>query len=240
MSIFKSSENTGISKRAIAEISAFSALGCEGVAGMSAGALKSGIAGMLKRESSAKGVDVSIPKSGGVSIVIHIIAEYGADMNETGNRVCSAVKEALEGAGIETENVRTIIEGIRHSEISEQTAPSEREEAVLSLEGDELLEKIKSGFELTGIVALRDGKFSGISEGSELTSDEDAAVCADKLVDIISAERDIAVIAVYYGKNADRQTAEKIISVLSDKHEDADTEIHCAPNMEYYYVIGVE
>ncbi len=240
MSIFKSSDNTGISKKAIAEIASLSALSCEGVAGMSAGALKGGLSGMLKRESALKGVDVSIPKSGGVSVVMHIIAEYGADMNETGGRVCSSVKEALEGAGIKTESVRTIIEGIRHSVISEQTAPPEKEEALLSLEGEELLEKIKSGFELVGIVTLKDGKFSGISEGSELTSDEDAAACALRLADMITSGRDIAVIAVYYGKNAERQTAESIVSSLSDKYGDADTEIHCACNMDYDYVIGVE
>ena len=229
MSIFKSSDNTGISKKAIAEIASLSALSCEGVAGMSAGALKGGLSGMLKRESALKGVDVSIPKSGGVSVVMHIIAEYGADMNETGGRVCSSVKEALEGAGVKTESVRTIIEGIRHSVISEQTAPPEKEEALLSLEGEELLEKIKSGFELVGI-----------AEGSERTSDEDAAACALRLADMITSGRDIAVIAVYYGKNAERQTAESIVSSLSDKYGDADTEIHCACNMDYDYVIGVE
>ncbi len=240
MSIFKSSENTGISKKAIAEIASFSALSCEGVAGMSAGALKSGLSGMLKQESSSKGVDVTIPKSGGVSVLIHIIAEYGTDINETGNRVCSAVKQALISSGIETESVRTIIEGIRHSVISEETVLPEREEDMLSLEGDELMDKIKSCFELTGIVTYKDGKFSGISEGSELISDEDASECALKLADMLSEGHNTAVIAVYYGKNADRQTAEKIISALSDKYEDADTEIHCASNMDYDYVIGVE
>lgn len=238
MSLFKRG-NIGINKDVIAEIAVMAALKCEGVAGISS--KTKGISGLLKRESAIKGVDVSILNNNSVSAVIHIIVEYGVNITTVGENVCHTAEEELKNAGIEVENIKVIAEGIRQRAEESDDTPVKREEDIISSDGDEIAEELKKSFEYIGIIKKQDEKYIAFSDGAELLRDENPVSCIDRLTDIISESgENTAVAALYYSKNAESETAEEVINMLSEKYKEADTEIHYAENMEYEYIIGVD
>src|SRR5256885_4853443 len=74
---------------AVAAIAGHSALGCYGIAGMSARGLRDGFAELLHRESVDRGVEVS-EGEGGLVIDIYVVIQYGIRITEVAHNLQEA------------------------------------------------------------------------------------------------------------------------------------------------------
>src|SRR5438067_11061579 len=80
---------------AVAAIAGHAALGCYGIAGMSARGLRDGFAELLHRESVDRGVEVS-EVEGGLAIEVFVIIQYGMRSTEGAHNRQGAVTFAME------------------------------------------------------------------------------------------------------------------------------------------------
>ena len=116
MSIFMGSEKGSLTivNSVVANIAGMAATSCYGVVGMSVKSIKGGIVKLLKKESASRGIDISIGESNEVSVVLHIIVEYGTNIPAIADMVTKTVRYKLEESlGVEIGPVRVIVEGIR-------------------------------------------------------------------------------------------------------------------------------
>src|SRR5579859_7352564 len=75
---------------AVAAIAGHAAIGCYGIAGMSARGLRDGFAELLHRESVDRGVEVS-EVEGGLAIEVFVIIQYGIRITEVAHNLQEAV-----------------------------------------------------------------------------------------------------------------------------------------------------
>ena len=95
-----------IDNNVIANFAGSVALECYGVVGLAAVNMKEGIVGLLKKDSLAKGIIVSIN--------LHIIVAFGCGVIAVANNLMSEVKYKVEQfAGLDVENVNVFIEGVK-------------------------------------------------------------------------------------------------------------------------------
>ena len=86
---------------------------CCGVVGMASRNKKDGIVNLLKSESMSKGINISIEEDG-VVVEIHMIAEYGTNINEVCKSIVNNVRYAIENeVGIKVNKVNVRVEGVR-------------------------------------------------------------------------------------------------------------------------------
>lgn len=104
--------NVFVDNNVIAEYAGNVALECYGVVGMASINAKEGITGILKRDSIAKGITVSM-ENNKLSINLHIIVAFGVSISAVANNVMSEVKYNVEQfAGFDVEKVNVFIEGV--------------------------------------------------------------------------------------------------------------------------------
>ena len=97
----------------IARIAGLAAMNCYGVVGMAAKSVKDGLVHLLKIESLAKGVILSINEDK-LSIELHIIVEYGTNIAAIGGSLIDTVKYKVEEyVGLNVEKIEVFVEGIR-------------------------------------------------------------------------------------------------------------------------------
>jgi uncharacterized alkaline shock family protein YloU len=103
-----------ISNDVIATLAGMAALECYGLVGMaSRSALRDGITELLRRDNSAKGIEVHTAQDS-VTIDMHIIVGYGTKISEVAKGVQSRVKYTLNKLiGIDVEHVNVYIQGVR-------------------------------------------------------------------------------------------------------------------------------
>lgn len=102
-----------VANSVIAEISGAVAAKCYGVVGMATRSKKDGIVNLLKRDSMAKGIGVSVDNSG-VAIEMHIIVEYGTNITSVCKSIVNRVRYTVENAvGLKVSKVDVRVEGIR-------------------------------------------------------------------------------------------------------------------------------
>lgn len=102
-----------ISEEVIAQISGVTAMECYGIVGMAARNVKDGIVHLLKGESLTRGIAVRLNENK-ASIDFHIIVEYGTKISAVADNLMSTVKYKVKDAlGIEVENIKIFIEGVR-------------------------------------------------------------------------------------------------------------------------------
>jgi len=102
-----------ISTDVISTIAGDAAMRCYGVVGMATRNKKDGIAALLKKDASGKGIRVFIDE-GGLSLDIHVIVEYGVNIKVISNSIIERVKYEIENStgfivkqiGINVESVR--------------------------------------------------------------------------------------------------------------------------------------
>ncbi len=98
---------------AVAAIAGHAALGCYGIAGMSARGLRDGFAELLHRESVDRGVDVSETESGLV-VDVYVVIQYGIRITEVAHNLQAAVKFAVErSVGVPVREVNVNVQGVR-------------------------------------------------------------------------------------------------------------------------------
>lgn len=107
--------NISISDEVIGKIAATEATKCVGVVGMAYKSKADEIASILKRDAANKGVKVMI-SGGNIQLELHIIAEYGVNLNAISKNIIDGVKYAVESmTGFSVEKVIVQVESIRVS-----------------------------------------------------------------------------------------------------------------------------
>ena len=98
---------------AVAAIAGHAALGCYGIAGMSARGLRDGFAELLHRESVDRGVEVS-ESDGSLVIDVYVVIQYGIRITEVAHNLQEAVKFAVErSVGVPVLEVNVNVQGVR-------------------------------------------------------------------------------------------------------------------------------
>lgn len=105
-----------ISNTVIAEIAGAVAGKCYGVVGMASRSKKDGIVNLLKPDTVTKGINVSVQEDG-ITVEMHIIVEYGININTTCKSIVNRVRYTLENAvGLKVNRVNVRVEGVRVDE----------------------------------------------------------------------------------------------------------------------------
>ncbi len=114
--ILKTNSDLGevsIANGVIADIAGAVATKCYGVVGMASRNKKDGIVNLLKPDSMSKGINISIEEDG-VVVEIHLIAEYGININTVCKSIVNRVRYTIENAvGIKVNRVNVRVEGVR-------------------------------------------------------------------------------------------------------------------------------
>jgi uncharacterized alkaline shock family protein YloU len=98
---------------AVAAIAGHAALGCYGIAGMSARGLRDGFADLLHRESVDRGVEVA-EVAGGLVIDIYVVIQYGIRISEVAHNLQEAVQFAVErSVNVPVLEVNVNVQGVR-------------------------------------------------------------------------------------------------------------------------------
>ncbi|MFW6238428.1 MAG: Asp23/Gls24 family envelope stress response protein [Halanaerobiales bacterium] len=102
-----------IAQEVIEKVAGLAAMECYGLVGMSPRNVQDGIAELLGWENLTRGVLVEIQEDV-VKLELNIVVEYGTNIHEVANNIIDKVKYTLEDkVGIEVENVRIIVQGVR-------------------------------------------------------------------------------------------------------------------------------
>ena len=102
-----------IDNEVIARIAGLAAMDCCGIVGMAANNVKDGIVQLLRKESLAKGVQVSLNENG-LTVGLHIIVEYGTNITAIAETLISNVKYKVEEyTGISVCGIKIHVDGIR-------------------------------------------------------------------------------------------------------------------------------
>lgn len=100
----------------IARIAGYIATGCYGVVGMGYRSKSDEFASLLKKDSLTKGIKVTVAEKK-VSLDMHIIVEYGVNINVVCDSIINNVKyQVKQMTGLEVESVNVYVEGFRVQE----------------------------------------------------------------------------------------------------------------------------
>lgn len=100
----------------IAKIAGYTATSCYGVVGMAHRSKTDGIASLLKKDNYAKGIKITVEDKK-VTVDMHIIVEYGININVVCNSIISNVQYQVNKlTGLEVESVNVFVEGFRVQE----------------------------------------------------------------------------------------------------------------------------
>jgi uncharacterized alkaline shock family protein YloU len=85
-----------------------------GIVGMAMVSVKDGLVRLLKRDSSAKGINVEINEENEITIDFHIIVAYGVNIAAIAENIISSVKYKVEEfTGMTVKKVNVHVEGVR-------------------------------------------------------------------------------------------------------------------------------
>lgn len=114
VNIIKENGYLSVTKEVVAKIAGIAATDCYGVVGMAVKTVKDGIVHLLKKESLTKGVEIAIDDNNNISVKLHIIVEYGTNIQAIGKIVYDTVQYKLEESlGIKCAKLKIFVEGIR-------------------------------------------------------------------------------------------------------------------------------
>lgn len=89
------------------------AVECFGIVGMAAVNMKEGIVKLLKRDNIKQGINVAI-EDNKISIDFHVIVSYGVSISAVSLNLIDSIKYKVEEfTGMEVDNVRILVEGVR-------------------------------------------------------------------------------------------------------------------------------
>jgi uncharacterized alkaline shock family protein YloU len=89
------------------------AVECFGIVGMAAVNMKDGIVRLLKKDSLQHGINVVISNNR-ISLEFHVIMSYGVSIPAVAENLIDSVKYKVEEfTGMEIENIRILVEGVR-------------------------------------------------------------------------------------------------------------------------------
>ena len=89
------------------------AVECFGIVGMAAVSMKDGLVKLLKRESLAHGINVTI-NDNAIEIDFHVIVSYGVSISTVADNLIESVKYKVEEfTGMPVEKINIFVEGVR-------------------------------------------------------------------------------------------------------------------------------
>ena len=89
------------------------AVECFGIVGMAAVSMKDGLVKLLRRDSLKHGINVTI-EDNKISLEFHVIVAYGVSISAVTDNLINNVKYKVEEfTGMEIENIRILVEGVR-------------------------------------------------------------------------------------------------------------------------------
>jgi len=104
-----------VSSTAIATLASQAVMECYGVVGMAPSGLSAGLAELLQRDHSRRGVEVRF-EDGAIIIDLHVIIEYGTRISTVAHNIQSAVKFQVEKTlGVPVAQVNVHVQGLRVS-----------------------------------------------------------------------------------------------------------------------------
>jgi len=109
--------SVSIDSEVIATIAGYAATNSYGVVGMAYRSKTDTVANLLKKENITKGIKVVISEDNIISVDIHIIIEYGVNINVIGKSIIKNVKyQITHMTGLDVEQVNVYVEGFRVQE----------------------------------------------------------------------------------------------------------------------------
>ncbi|MBE7030586.1 MAG: Asp23/Gls24 family envelope stress response protein [Ruminococcaceae bacterium] len=109
--------NISIEMDVIARIAGIIATGCYGVVGMAHRSKSDEFAALLKKDTLTKGIRVTCTPDKKLRLDIHVIVEYGVNINTVSNSVIQNVTYQLNHmTGLTVERVNVFVEGFRVQE----------------------------------------------------------------------------------------------------------------------------
>ena len=95
------------------EIVGTAASNCFGVKGMAARSVTDGVYHLLRKESVGKGVKVQFHEDNSISIDLHIIVDYGVNLNAVGASIISEVRYVVTNTtGTEVREVNVYVDSM--------------------------------------------------------------------------------------------------------------------------------
>lgn len=105
-----------VDPKIIAEVAGSVACKCYGVAGMASKNAKDGIVSLLRPDSVSRGVNVTVGENG-VLVELHIVIQFGLNINSTCESIVNRVRYTLEGKmGLPVKCINIKVDGVRVSE----------------------------------------------------------------------------------------------------------------------------
>lgn len=102
-----------LDNEAIAKIAGMVTTECYGIVGMAVKNVKDGIVHLLKMDSLTKGVRINVEDKA-INIDLHIIVEYGVNIEAVGKTIINTVKYKVEDfTSLKVNKVNVFVEGIR-------------------------------------------------------------------------------------------------------------------------------
>ena len=106
--------NIVIDNEVIARYAGSVAMECFGIVGMAGVNMKEGLVRLLKKDSVARGISVSLGKNNKLTLDFHVIVAYGVSIIAVSDNLIDSVKYKLETfTGIEIEKINIFVEGVR-------------------------------------------------------------------------------------------------------------------------------
>lgn len=106
-----------IDSNVLAKIAGYAATMSYGVVGMAYRSKTDTVASLLKKENITKGIKASIGNDGKITIDLHIIIEYGVNINVICKSIIQNVKYQLTlMTGLDVDQVNVCVEGFRVQE----------------------------------------------------------------------------------------------------------------------------
>ena len=110
-----------VDNNVVASIAGAVATQCYGVVGMASKSTKDGVIKLLKMENMSRGIKVGV-EGNGVVIDLHIIVEYGVNINAICDSIVHNVKYKLEhNTGLKVTKVNVLVESVRVKEQQNDT-----------------------------------------------------------------------------------------------------------------------
>ncbi len=102
-----------VSTNVYTDIAGTAASNCFGVKGMAARSVKDGVYRLLRKESARKGVRVEFHEDDTISIDLHIIVDYGVNLNAVSKSIISEVRYVVTNCtGTPVRNVNVYVDSV--------------------------------------------------------------------------------------------------------------------------------
>ena len=106
-----------VSDDVLADLVGYAAKECYGVVGMIApapGSVQEGIAGLMPAQRLRRGIDISHGDDGSLSVILHVVLEYGVNIAAVSRNLVDSVQYVLKDiAQIDTVDVEVHVEGMK-------------------------------------------------------------------------------------------------------------------------------